>query len=164
MPVDRNGNFSYACNRCGLCCRDKVIALSPYDVIRIARAAGISTGEAVVRYTIRRGSLLRFLPEGRCIALDNAQCRIHAGRPLACRLYPLGLERVPSAGMTSWVERFALLEPAAGSAGVYGSSGTVEEFLEAQGAAPYLAAVALYYPLIAGFGARVAALVDFEHT
>ena len=162
MPVDRNGNFSYACNRCGLCCRDKVIALSPYDVIRIARAAGISTGEAVVRYTIRRGSLLRFLPEGHCVALDNAQCRIHAGRPLACRLYPLGLERAPSAGMTSWVERFVQLEPAAGSAGVYGSSGTVEEFIEAQGTVPYLAAGALYYPLVAGFGARVAALVDFE--
>ena len=163
MPVDRNGNFSYACNRCGLCCRDKVITLSPYDLIRIARAAGISTGEAVVRYTIRRGSLLRFSPEGGCVALDNAQCRIHAGRPLACRLYPLGLERAPAAGPASPVEHFVQLEPAAGSSGVYGSSGTVEKFLEAQGTAPYLAAVALYYPLVAGFGARVAALIDFEH-
>jgi hypothetical protein len=56
------------------------------------------------------------------------------------------------------------LEPAAGSSGVYGLSGTVAEFLEAQGTAPYLAAVALYYPLVAGFGARIDALVDFEHT
>jgi Fe-S-cluster containining protein len=162
--VDRNGKFSYACNTCGLCCRDKVITLSPYDVIRIARTGGISTSQAVALYTIRRGSLLRFSLVGRCVALDGTSCRIHSGRPLACRLYPLGLERLPLAGPVSCVERFVQLEPTAGSSGVYGSSGTVEEFLEAQGTARYLAAVALYHPLVAAFGARVAALVDFEHT
>jgi Fe-S-cluster containining protein len=87
--------FSYVCNRCGLCCRGKVITLSPCDVIRIARAAKVSTGEAVAHYTLRRGSLLRFLPDGRCAALEGLRCSIHPGRPLACRLYPLGLERAP---------------------------------------------------------------------
>lgn len=154
--------FSYDCNRCALCCRDKVITLSPYDVIRIARAAKVSTGEAVARYTIRRGSLLRFLPDGRCAALAGPRCTIHAGRPLACRLYPLGLERSPGAERGRYVERFVQLEPAAGSLGVYGAAGTVAEFLDGQAAEPYLDAVARYYPLVANFRARVAATVDFE--
>jgi Fe-S-cluster containining protein len=160
--MDDESAFSYACNRCGLCCRDKVITLSPYDVIRIARAAAISTGAAVSRYTMRRGSLLRFLPDGRCAALEGPRCTIHPGRPLACRLYPLGLERVPGADGAGYVERFVQLEPAAGSLGVYGAAGTVAEFLDGQGIAPYLNAVALYYPLMENFRARVAATVDFE--
>jgi len=154
--------FSYVCNRCGLCCRDKVITLSPYDVIRIARAAKVSTGTAVARYTMRRGSLLRFLPDGRCAALEGPRCTIHPGRPLACRLYPLGLERAPGADGAGYVERFVQLEPAAGSLGVYGVDGTVAEFLDGQGIAPYLNAVAFYCPLIENFRERVAATVDFE--
>jgi len=158
--------FSYLCNRCGLCCRDKVITLSPYDVIRIARAAGVGTDEAVARYTTRRGSLLRFLPDGRCAALAGSRCTIHQGRPLACRLYPLGLERAPGADGGGYVERFVRLEPAVGSLGVYGVAGTVAEFLDGQpsgqSVAPYLDAVVRYYPLVAKFRERVAASVDFE--
>lgn len=165
--MNREDKFSYLCNRCGLCCRDKVIALSPYDVIRIARAARVDTGEAVARYTRRRGSLLRFLPAGRCAALENTRCSIHQGRPLACRLYPLGLERAPGDdGGADYLERFVKLEPAAGSFGVYGIAGTVAEFLDGgsggQSVAPYLDAAARYYPLVGNFRARVAAQVDFE--
>jgi Fe-S-cluster containining protein len=154
--------FSYVCNRCGLCCRNKVITLSPYDVVRISRAAQISTGETVARYTLRRGSLLRFLPDGRCAALDAARCTVHPGRPLACRLYPLGLERVPGRGSDPNLERFAQLEPAVGSLGVYGSAATITEFLDGQDVAPYLYAIGSYYPLVAKLSARVAAIVDFE--
>jgi uncharacterized protein len=160
--VDDESAFSYVCNRCGLCCRDKVITLSPYDVIRIARAAAISTSAAVARYTMRRGSLLRFLSDGRCAALEGPRCTIHPGRPLACRLYPLGLERAPGADGAGYVERFVRLQPAAGSLGVYGAAHTIAEFLDGQGIAPYLNAVAFYYPLVGNFRARVAAIVDFE--
>jgi uncharacterized protein len=160
--VERESRFSYVCNGCGLCCRDKVITLSPYDVIRIARAAKISTGAALARYTRRRGSLLRFLPDGRCAALDGPCCTIHPGRPLACRLYPLGLERTPGADGAGHVERFVQLEPADGSLGVYGVASTVGEFLDGQGLGPHLNAVAFYYPLLANFRARVVAVVDFE--
>jgi hypothetical protein len=160
--MDGESTFSYVCERCGLCCRDKVITLSPYDVIRMARANAIGTGAAVARYTLRRGSLLRFLPDGRCAALDGPRCTIHPGRPLACRLYPLGLERAPGADDDEYIERFLRLESAIGSPGVYGVTGTVAEFLERQQVAPYLDAVALYYPLIGSFRERVAATVDFE--
>ncbi len=148
--------FSYQCNQCGLCCHDKVIPLAPYDLMRIARAARVSTAEAIARFTIRRGSILRFADFGGCAALEGARCTLHAGRPLACRLYPLGLERHREG------DRFVRLEPARGSAGIYGEDGTVADFLEAQDAGAYFDAITKYAALLARFRDRIAPLVDFE--
>ena len=154
----RESVFSYRCGCCGLCCRDKVITLAPYDVMRMAAAAGIGTGETIARYTLRRGSLLRFGPEGACAALSKGLCGIHLGRPLPCRLYPLGWERTVND------ERFISLEPAPGSTGLYGEDGTVGGFLEHQGVQPYLAAVQRYHVLLPVMRARIRRLVDFEKT
>jgi Fe-S-cluster containining protein len=144
------------CNACGRCCHDKVIALSPFDVLRIARAAGITTSEAIERFTIRRGSILKF-SDGVCAALDGLRCGVHRGRPLACRLYPLGIERA-----NSGEEKFITLEPAAGSLGVYGDAATVNDFLDAQNVAAHLEANARYADLLPIFRERIAATVDFE--
>jgi uncharacterized protein len=156
--VNRKSPFSYHCNACGLCCHNKVITLSPYDVLQLARAAGVSTREAVARFTIRRGSILRFADAGACVALDGARCGVHRGRPLACRLYPLGVERLIDAGE----ENFVTLEPAAGSPGVYGVDGSVNDFVEAQGVGPYLEANARYASLLAVFRGRIVETVDFD--
>ncbi|HZP46478.1 MAG TPA: YkgJ family cysteine cluster protein [Candidatus Binataceae bacterium] len=153
----RESRFAYTCNRCGLCCRDQVITLSPYDVLRIARATGLSTGAAVRRYTRRRGSLLRFNADGRCAALDGAACTIHPGRPLACRLYPLGLERAPDGS-----EVYVRLEPVAGSRGAYGDHGTVADFLADQGIGDDLKANDQYRALLAQLRERINELVDFD--
>lgn len=156
--MNRATPFSYDCNACGKCCRDKVITLAPYDVLRIARAAGVSTREAITRFTLRRGSILKFGAGGACSMLKGVRCSIHEGRPLACRLYPLGLERAPDGRG----ERFVRLEPAPGSLGVYGDDGTVGDFLEAQDAAEYLDANDRYRRLIPRIRARIAELIDFE--
>jgi uncharacterized protein len=156
--VNRQSRFSYQCNACGRCCHDKVITLSPYDVLMIARAAGISTREAVARYTIRRGSILRFKDDGACVALDGTRCGLHTGRPLACRVYPLGIERT----FDGTDERIVRLEPAPGSAGAYGVDRSVEDFLREQGVPEYLATNDLYRPLIGIFHERVKELIDFE--
>lgn len=154
--MDRQSAFSYRCNQCGRCCHDQAITLSPVDVIAIARSSGISTGETVARYTMRRGSLLRFGADGGCAALDGSRCSIHRGRPLACRLYPLGLERDGAR------ERFIQLEAAAGSTGLYGDDGTIGEFLAGQGIDTHLVLNERYHPLIRALGDRVAMLVNFE--
>jgi Fe-S-cluster containining protein len=154
--MDRESAFSYTCNACGLCCHAKMITLSPYDVLRIARAAGIATGEAVRRFTIRRGSILKFGADNSCVALSGSRCSLHQGRPLACRLYPLGMTR------DGGTDRFMRLEPAPGSAGHYGAQGTVAEFLAHQGTAPYFEAVAHYATLLPILRARIAELADFE--
>jgi Fe-S-cluster containining protein len=134
-----------------------VITLSPYDVIRLARAACISTGEAVARYTIRRGSLLKFNQNGSCIALNGTTCAIHAGRPLACRLYPLGFEHNSDSA-----ERYLLLEPAAGSEGIYGDGQTVHDFLLAQDTERHLEMNRRYATLLGAFQRRIAELADFD--
>ncbi len=154
--MDRATPFSYQCNQCGLCCHDKVVTLSPYDVLRIARAMRITTAEAVRRYAIRRGSILRFLPDGTCSALEGTRCSLHHGRPLACRVYPLGIERTEDG------ERLIALDPATGSRGIYGTDSTAGEFIDSNGIAPYLAALEKYRRLIPKFRARVASMVDFE--
>ncbi len=156
--MNRKSQFSYLCNGCGLCCHDKVITLSPFDVLQLARAAGVSTREAIKRFTIRRGSILKFTDGGACVALEGARCGVHRGRPLACRLYPLGIERIEESGD----EKFVTLEPAKGSLGVYGVDGTVNDFLEAQGIGEYLEAIARYASLLVVFRGRIAATVDFD--
>lgn len=158
IRINRQSTFSYVCNACGRCCHNQVITLSPYDLRRIARAAGISSASARARFTIKRGLMLRFRDDGACAALDGVRCGIHPGRPLACRLYPLGLER----GEGEAGERFVRLAPASRSAGEYGNKSTVHDFLEQQGAPGYLAMIDRYRPLIARFRARVLELVDFE--
>jgi len=125
-------------------------------VLRLARAAGATTREAIDRYTIRRGSSLKFNDRGACAALEGARCGVHRGRPLACRLYPLGIEHDEDQ------ERFVTLEPAAGSLGVYGIDGDVNDFVEAQGVGSYLEANARYASLIAVFRERIAATADFD--
>ncbi len=156
--MNRNSPFSYVCNACGLCCHNKVITLSPYDVMRLARAVAASTRDAIDRFTIRRGSILKFTDDGACAALEGACCGVHRGRPLACRLYPLGLERIEH----SDGEKFVMLEPAIGSLGDYGIDGDVNGFLDAQGVGVYLTANARYASLLPVFRERIAAAVDFD--
>jgi Fe-S-cluster containining protein len=139
-----------------LCCRDKVIVLSPFDLLRIAREAGVSTSEAVARFTIRRGSILKFRDDRACVALDGLRCGVHRGRPLACRLYPLGIER------DGGDDKFVTLEAAVGSLGVYGERGTVDDFLDGQNVGPYLEANARYASLLPIYRERIAATVDFD--
>jgi Fe-S-cluster containining protein len=155
--MERTSAFSYLCNQCARCCHDQVITLSPYDIVRIARGAGISTGEAIEKYTMRRGSLLRFDLSGACIALDGTACTIHDGRTLACRLYPLGMERDEGGA-----ETFVRLQPALGSRGTYGDGATVHDFVGTQQAEEYLCAVRHYAALLRVCRERIAELVDFE--
>jgi len=126
--------------------------------MRLARAMAASTREAIDRFTIRRGSILKFTDDGACVALEGARCGVHRGRPLACRLYPMGLELIEESNG----ENFVMLEPAVGSLGDYCIDGDVNSFLDAQGVAPYLEANARYASLLAVFRERIAATVDFD--
>jgi len=69
-----------------------------------------------------------------CVFLDERGCSVHPDRPLACRIYPLARWVDPDGN-----ESFGHLEPHPQTAGVYGDRGTVADYLEAQGLAPYFA-------------------------
>jgi Fe-S-cluster containining protein len=81
------------------CCRDVNIFLTPYDILRMKKRLGISSGEFLSRYTLslipeQSGFPVVILKmcddqEKSCPFVDPAGCSIYEDRPWACRMYPL---------------------------------------------------------------------------
>lgn len=105
----------------------------PHEVLGMARQLGISTTEFLARYGGHGGTTLRFGDDGRCPFVSEEGCRVHPRRPLVCRLYPLG-RATDGEGR----EAFALQPKEEGCEGAFGREGTIAEFLESQGVAPYI--------------------------
>ena len=101
----------------------------------MARVLGTGTTEFLARYTEGGGTTLRTTADGRCVFVGpQGGCRVHAFRPLVCRLYPLGRQTGGDDG-----EAFALYGAHPGCQAVAGRDGTIAEFLESQGVEPYIA-------------------------
>lgn len=93
-------SFDFACAGCGECCRNRRdLVLSGYDLYRIARWLRVSPRIAAAAfcksYLAPESCLpaLRLTPDpktGNCRFFEGSACAIHAARPLACALYPLG--------------------------------------------------------------------------
>jgi Fe-S-cluster containining protein len=95
-PTDR---LPLTCTRAGTCCHGKAVWLNPWELAQLARARQLSP-RALRDSFLEAGIRLKFDgPLGwkglaACSQYDPASgCLVHAGRPLACRLYPLGRER-----------------------------------------------------------------------
>jgi Fe-S-cluster containining protein len=131
--LDRKSPFSFTCKVCGHCCAGKVIMVGPHEVLGMARVLGITTTEFLSRYADNGGTTLRFGADNRCVFVTPAGCKVHARRPLVCRLYPLG-RAVDEKG----VEKFGVFPPQPDCGAEIGSAGSVEAFLGAQGVGPYL--------------------------
>lgn len=142
IGMTRETPFSYTCGRCSRCCYHKGISLNPYEVLRLARNQGMNTSEFVERCTDAAGTQLRQRDDGGCIFLTAQGCGVHADRPLVCRIYPLGRHISPRDE-----ETFSELEPHPETEGRYGAAGVVGEYLESQGAAPYMKAADVYLNL-----------------
>jgi len=132
----RGEAFSYVCNRCSLCCRDKVIQVNPYEVARLARGLGLSTAEFRDRWTEDgAGARLTRREDGTCSFLGPQGCGVHPDRPLVCRIYPLG-RHVAADG----TERWSHMAPHPQTKGVYSNDGAIADYLAAQGAHPFMQA------------------------
>lgn len=92
------------CSRSGTCCHGKMVWLNPWELACLARAKGMSAREFRDRFCEFGGIRLRFdgppgwkgLPA--CSQfVPGAGCSVHPGRPLACRLYPLGRQLIGKA-------------------------------------------------------------------
>lgn len=123
------------CHACSRCCYGKGIQVAPYEVLRLARNVGLSTTELLARHTEAGGIRLSVREDGACTFLTPQGCGVHADRPLVCRLYPLG-RQVEADGR----ETFGDMPPHPQTEGVYGTDATVDDYLRAQGVAPYLEA------------------------
>jgi Fe-S-cluster containining protein len=109
--------------------------VGPYEGLRLSRRLGISTTEFFSRHTEAGGTVLQTREDDRgCVFLGPRGCTVHPDRPLACRIYPLARWIAPDGD-----ESFGHLEPHPQTAGIYGSRGTVNDYLTSQGLAPYFA-------------------------
>jgi len=137
----RDEVFGYLCRRCLKCCHHKNIQLNPYEVARLARNRGLTTGEFRAAWTDQRaGLVLRQTESGACVFLGNEGCTVHPDRPLVCRLYPLGRHVRADDN-----ETFFHLEPHPHSRGTFTRSGTIGEFLASQDAHAFIEASDDYF-------------------
>ena len=96
-------SFTFACHK-GLacfttCCRDVNIFLTPYDVIRLKKALGLTSTEFLQQYTDLVVVPSKQLPliqlrmdqnnDKKCFFVKEHGCLYYAHRPWACRMFPL---------------------------------------------------------------------------
>jgi len=109
--------------------------VGPYEALRLSRRLGLTTTEFLARHTEAGGTVLQTRPDDRgCVFLGERGCTVHPDRPLACRIYPLARWVAPDGD-----ESFGHLQPHPQTAGLYGTRGTVDDYLASQGLAPYFA-------------------------
>jgi Fe-S-cluster containining protein len=140
--------FSYRCTRCNACCTGKRIQVNPYEIARLARHRGVSTAEARERFTT--DGALNQDDASRCIFLGEAGCSVHPDRPLVCRLFPLG-RSITADGTVSFGE-----VDRSWANGAFGTDGQVGDYVEAQGAGPFIVAADAYF----GWLVRAAATLE----
>ena len=85
------------CSRSGSCCFGKAVMLNPWELLQFSIEKGVTQKEFRDLYTDFGG--IRLIFNGKkdkkgqqsCSQyIENKGCSVHLGRPLACRLYPLG--------------------------------------------------------------------------
>jgi len=109
----------------------------------LARNQGVPTTKLIGTRLEPGKPYLKNQPDGACVFLTDRECRVHGDRPLVCRLYPLGQTRTGEGQ-----ESFHHSTPHPETKGVYGYDGTVEDFLVAQGVAPFLHARDRYVSVV----------------
>lgn len=103
-PIERtlNSKFKFRCYK-GIscfnkCCSHTDIFLTPYDILRMKKRLGMSSGEFLKKYTyihIDENSshpyaVLQMMDDGRCPFVTPEGCSIYEDRPTVCRYYPVG--------------------------------------------------------------------------
>lgn len=138
----RESAFSYQCHACNKCCHGKGIQVNPYETMRLSGVLGISTTEFRQKY-LNQQMLNHKRDSDACIFLGENGCTVHKDRPLACRLYPLGRLRLDNSR-----EIFTELDSHPETEGEYGTSSTVDGYLQTQDVENYLQAEKLYRKVI----------------
>jgi len=95
--LDTQSILPLTCSRSGTCCFGKVVMLNPWELFSFSAAKKITPKEFRDLYCEFGGIRLRFDGKednkGQHVCsqyVEDFGCSVHLGRPLACRLYPLG--------------------------------------------------------------------------
>ncbi|MET1100905.1 MAG: YkgJ family cysteine cluster protein [Pyrodictiaceae archaeon] len=106
IPITPHTRFRFKCLRCDKCCgTGPNVALTVFDIVRIARFLKIHWNEFLKNYTrVIIADMLPFVSlkgdeKGRCPFLSykpngETLCVIYPARPMRCRLYPIIVESV----------------------------------------------------------------------
>lgn len=82
------------------CCKNIDISLTPYDIVRLKKRLGVSSGEFLLKYTypyeMEKGGIagvkLKPVENGTaCQFMTDEGCSVYGDRPTACRYYPVAL-------------------------------------------------------------------------
>lgn len=96
-PLQLDDQFPLTCSRKGTCCHGNLVLLNPWELQRLASEKKLSALEFRDQFCDWSGIRLKF--EGPKDArgkkacnqyVANFGCSVHEGRPLACRLFPIG--------------------------------------------------------------------------
>ena len=131
------------CSRSGTCCFGKAVMLNPWELLNISREKKITPREFRDLYCDFGGIRLIFdrkedkKGQKACSQyIHNVGCSVHLGRPLACRLYPLGRQiQFDKAHYIFEGEKFPCLTDCAEVLELPKLS--VGEYLKGQGANPF---------------------------
>lgn len=104
--LNRQSILPLTCSRSGSCCYGKAVMLNPWELFNLSQEKNMTAKEFRDLYCEFGGIQLVFngTPNHKgqksCSQyLPNKGCSIHSGRPLACRLYPLGRQIQSNAAM-----------------------------------------------------------------
>ena len=102
--IETDEVFSFLCHP-GItcfthCCRQLELILTPYDVLRLKNAVGLTSSDFLKRYVIveKEGHdtfphlYLTMVDDGEasCVFVSGHGCTVYKDRPGACRAYPMG--------------------------------------------------------------------------
>ncbi len=128
------------------CCGKLNLVLTPYDILRLARNLGLSTGDLVENHTVAaqeksRWPLIRLKMDekagGDCPFLKPEGCGVYPDRPSACRIYPLARAVSRGYGPGEVMEQFFVVEESHCQGFAEERHWTVAEWVADQGLIPY---------------------------
>jgi Fe-S-cluster containining protein len=101
------------------CCKQADVTLTPYDILRLKRSLGMTSGELLKGYTVPfqmdgdglPGVKLKTADSGVCLQFNGDDgCRVYEDRPTACRYYPVALLALRAKGASQAEERYSLVK------------------------------------------------------
>jgi Fe-S-cluster containining protein len=149
--LSKSDKFKFACHS-GVscfneCCGDVNIFLTPYDVLRLKNALGISSQDFLDKYTLLPIDENQKLPvvvlrmqdneKKTCFFVADRGCTVYNDRPWACRMYPLGLASPGETSAQLNEEFYFILKESICQGFKEDKEWTVEEWVSDQGIVTY---------------------------
>lgn len=145
-----NDQFKFGCHpgvSCfNKCCNDVNIFLTPYDIVRLKNALGITSGEFLEKYTLlpldenlkHPVVMLRMRDDNKnCNFVGEKGCSVYENRPWACRMYPLGVASPSEISANNNEEFYFLLKEEVCHGFEESAEWTVQSWMDGQDVAKY---------------------------